>query len=110
MNEWKDVIYLVSRTMTRDAYGVQQSTEVRRRVRANSGGTTSTEFHEAGRNGLRASSLTFTIKARKYNGEEIVEHKNQRLHVYRTYPVSDDDIELHCSIKGDPNVQESNIN
>lgn len=105
MGSWKDSIYLVSRQIQPDKYGVQKSIEVKRKVRADSSGTTQTEFHEAGRNGIRTSDKVFTIKKRQYQGEDVIEYKDERLYVYRTYPVSEDEIELHCEMKGDSNVK-----
>ena len=101
---WTGAIYLIAHTYIRDDHGVRRKKEIKRRVRADIYGTTATEFFEAGRAGLKASDVTFTVRRRSYQGEEVVEYKGKRLAVYRTYTPAADLIELHCEEKGGANV------
>lgn len=100
---WKDVIYLVKTEWANDEYGVRRKTETKTKVRANVTGTTQSEFFEAGRAGISVSDVTITVPKRKYNGEQLLEYKGQRLAIYRTYPPAEDLIELHCEQKGGVN-------
>lgn len=100
MAGWKGIVYLISSEWKTDELGVRRKKETKKKVRADISGTTQSEFFEAGRAGLKASDITITIPARKYSGQEIIEHKGKRLSVYRTYPPAADLIELHCEQKG----------
>lgn len=103
MHNWTGRVYLIGAEYAKDKNGVRRKTETRTSVRADVSGTRQSEFFEAGRAGLKASDSVFTIPARKYHGEEIVEHRGRRLSVYRTYQLADDLIELHCEEKGGTN-------
>lgn len=87
-------IYLVSETYTEDAYGVLQPTTTERLVYANVSDVTRAEWFEGGRNGLNPE-LKFTMFAPDYQGEEVVKHKGNRYHVYRTYHARTDVLELY---------------
>ena len=103
MRNWTGRVYLIGAVYKKDENAVQRKTETKTAVRADVSSTRQSEFFEAGRAGLKVTDSVFTIPARKYHGEEIVEHRGRRLAVYRTYQVSDDLIELHCEEKGGTN-------
>lgn len=110
-NNWKDIIYLIQDTHERDIFGIDQGGPVERKVRANSFGTTATEFHEAGKEGLKVSDRTFVIPKRKYKGEQKLRYNGDVYSIYRTYPPSEDEIELHCATReGDSSEQEESGN
>lgn len=97
------IIYLIKSTYTPNEYGVREKSESKSKVRASISGTTASEFYEAGRNGISVSDMVFTIPARKYHGEIVVEFKENRYSVFRTYPVAEDLIEIHVETKAGTN-------
>ncbi len=103
MVRWNGIVYLIKNEYSTDDYGVRRKVETKRKVRADVTSTTASEFFEAGRAGLQASDITFTIPARKYQGEELLEYKGKRLSIYRTYTSATDLLELHCEEKGGNN-------
>lgn len=93
-----DVIYLISKTLTEDEYGVQQTTEEKRQVFCRVDSVTSNEFFEGGRNGIQAQ-YRLTMNRFDYNDELVVEYQNKRYGVYRTFLAKNDDIELYVENK-----------
>lgn len=103
MHNWTGRLNLIGATYEKDKNGVQRKTETKTPVRADLSSTRQSEFFDAGRAGLKVADSVFTIPARRYHGEEVVEYRGRRLAVYRTYQVTDDLIELHCEEKGGTN-------
>lgn len=100
-----EVIYLIHTTKQQDANGIWQTSETRRKVYVNVKSTSATEFHDAGRNGLNPA-LVFTLFMYDYNDETVIEYKNKRYSVYRTYIIKNhgnDFIELHTERQGGVN-------
>lgn len=97
-----EVMYLVSTEKYQDENGIWQTRETKRKVYVNVKSTSATEFHDAGRNGLNPD-LVFTLFMYDYKEEIIVEYKNKRYSVYRTYIIQNkgnDFIELHTERQG----------
>lgn len=89
-----EIIHLIREDITTDAYGVQRTTEKRRKIYAQVTSVTASEWFEGGRNGLNPQ-YRFVIFKFEYHGEEIVEYKGSRYTVYRTYEARDDALELY---------------
>lgn len=97
-----EVMYLVSTNKYQDENGIWQTRETKRKVYVNVKSTSATEFHDAGRNGLNPD-LVFTLFMYDYHDEIIIEYKNKRYSVYRTYIIQhhgNDFIELHTERQG----------
>lgn len=88
------VIYLVSETWERDAYGVNQKTEASRKAYADISSVTRAEWDTAGRNGFNPQYV-MKVFSPDYSGEKIVQYNGERYTVYRTYQLRDDIIELY---------------
>ena len=93
-----NVAYLVGYTYTKDAYGVLQRSETKRKVFADVSSVSASEFFEGGRNGLKPA-LRFTIFAYDYKGEDVIECDGVQYSVYRTYNRNYDQVELYCELK-----------
>lgn len=93
------IIYLIKSTYSTNKYGVRIKSESKTKVRASVSGTTVSEFYEAGRSGISVSDMAFTIPRRKYHDEIVVEFKENRYAVFRTYPAAEDLVELHVETK-----------
>ena len=97
-----EVMYLVNTEKYQDDNGIWHTRETKRKVYVNVKSTSATEFHDAGRNGLNPD-LVFTLFMYDYREEIIVEYKNKRYSVYRTYIIQNhgnDFIELHTERQG----------
>ena len=97
-----EVMYLVNTEKYQDDNGIWQTRETKRKVYVNVKSTSATEFHDAGRNGLNPD-LVFTLFMYDYHDEIIIEYKNKRYSVYRTYIIrsnGNDYIELHTERQG----------
>jgi len=93
------VITLVGATFTQDDIGQQIETPVTTDVYAQIGSVSGTEWHEAGRNGIRPV-YKFTMFLYDYNDELSVVYNGKTYGVYRTYIRRDDKIELYVQEKG----------
>ena len=99
-----DVIKLISVTRTQDKYGQFVETEISRQVYCQVGSITQSEFYEGGRNGLNPE-YRFTVFFADYEDETIIEYKDKRYAVYRTYLARNDKLELYVERKGGTNGQ-----
>ena len=98
-----DVIKLIPVSYTKDAKGVQQSSEGEaREVMCQVDSVTRSEFFEGGRNGLNPEYV-FRVFFGDYDGERIVEYKGKRYGIYRTYHGRNDMMELYAERKGGTN-------
>ena len=61
---------------------------------------TRTEWFNAGRNGIQHPEFVFVINRNEYNGEKIVQYKDQFYGVYRTYEAKNENLELYVEAKG----------
>lgn len=96
------VIYLIAQTRTQDDYGVWREEETRRKVFCDVSSVTASEFFDGGRNGLNPE-YRFIVFFADYRGERIVEYKQKRYAVYRTYHARTDALELYCERQGGTN-------
>lgn len=93
---------LISRTYTKNAYGVPVPSETERTVFVNVSSVTASEFFEGGRNGLNPE-YRFTMFRPDYNGETICEYKGNRYAVYRTFLRRTDTLEVYVQREGGTN-------
>lgn len=99
-----DVLKLISKTYTKDKYGVQKATETEREIFCEVKSIARNEFFEAGRNGLNPE-YEFIIAEAEYQGESLIEYRGKRYGIYRTYIEPNTDfIELYAERKGGDNV------
>ena len=76
-----DVIFLISKTMANDEYGVQRKTETKRQVFCKVNNVSHSEKTENGLLGL-TPTYQFSMFRYDYNGEEVVEYKGVRYAIY----------------------------
>ena len=96
------VIKLIGEVVTTNTEGIQVRTKTKAAVFAQVTSVSSTEFHEAGRNGLKPE-FRFTMFAHDYSGQKELTYNNQAYSIYRTYLKSTDQIELYVEAKGGTN-------
>lgn len=77
-----------------DEIGNVLTEERRNEVFCKPSGVQASEWHEAGRNGLKAAAV-LTVFWLDYDGETIVEFEGKRYGIYRTYPADSEHTELH---------------
>ena len=99
-----DVITLISETSTQDENGVWRKTESERNVYCQVDSVTRDEFYSGGRNGLNPE-YRFTMFGPDYSGEKLIEYKDMRYTVYRTYAARTDTLEVYVERKGGSNAQ-----
>lgn len=108
MNE--DIIaYLISHTVTKNAYKQEIITDSRTEIFAQLGSITRAEFYNAGKQGLNPDFVLTTARI-DYNGEDEIEVNGVRYGIYRTYPIDQDYIELYCQKKGGVETPPPNTN
>lgn len=93
-----DVIYLVSKVLKEDEFGVQNAATEERQVFCHVDSVTANEFFEGGRNGIQ-SQYRFRINRFDYNNEQIVKYNGCYYGVYRTYIGTNDDLDLYVESK-----------
>lgn len=94
-------IGLISIEYTQDDLGEWIETEVKTDVFATVQSVTMYEFYEAGREGMKPG-YRFHVWMTEYDDQELVEYKDKRYRVYRTYIRKDGRIELYVNEqKGD---------
>lgn len=76
-----DVIFLISKTMANDEYGVQRKAETKRQVFCKVNNVSHSEKTENGLLGL-TPTYQFSMFRYDYNGEEVVEYKGVRYAIY----------------------------
>lgn len=96
-----DVVYLVTQTFNKNAYGVQVVQTSKRNVFCHVDSVTASEYFQGGANGMKPE-LRFTMFSYDYKGESLVEYNGVVYKVYRTYKTINDNIELYVERrKGD---------
>lgn len=98
---FRDVINLMSETVTKDKIGQDTTTPTRREVFAEKNGVARAEFFTAGQSGIRPA-LMFEMREIDYKGEEILEYDGVNYKIYRTYPKGEM-LELYCEKRGGVN-------
>ena len=81
---WRDVVKLITLTITKDAIGQEVITETYTEVFAEKNGIQRTEFFTAGQTGIKPA-LMFKIRELDYDGEESLEFEGVTYKIYRTY-------------------------
>ena len=92
------VAYLIGKTITQNAYKQEVATETRTQILATKDSVRRSEFYRAGVQNFHPEFVLKTAQI-DYNGEDEVELDGQRYGIYRTYEVTEDDIELYCEKK-----------
>lgn len=91
--------YLIYETYRSDGIGQHISDEEKREILVTEGALTRTEYFKAGQSGMNPEVM-LTTAAVNYSGETVIEYKNVRYEVYRTYLRPDtDEIELYLRKK-----------
>jgi len=98
---WRDVIKLITLTITKDAIGQEIETETLTEVFAEKNGIQRNEFFNAGQTGIKPA-LMFKIREIDYGGEESLEFEGVTYKIYRTYPKGEM-IELYCEFRSGVN-------
>ena len=100
-----DVLKLLSQTMTKNKYGVDEPTISEKEVFCEVHSVSRSDVFEGGRNGLNPA-FQFTVFAEEYEGESIVEYNGKTFAIYRTYHIPGTDyMELYVERKGGTNGQ-----
>lgn len=81
--DYKDVVYLISVTTTKDAIGNIIETQTERKIYAKANSVGSKEFYNATAVGL-TPSVELQIRESNYAGEKLVKFNNQIYSVIRT--------------------------
>lgn len=98
-----DVIKLIPVTYAKDANGILRATEGEpREVMCQVDSVSRNEFFEGGRNGLNPE-FVFRVFFGDYEGERLVEYRDKRYSIYRTYHGRNDMMELYAERKGGTN-------
>lgn len=82
---YNDVIQLVRKETTKDAYGDRQTVEVAREVFAEYVSISQSEFYQAAATGLKPELRFRLADYYDYDGEPIVNYHGERYRVLRTY-------------------------
>ena len=94
---------LIKSTYTKNKYGVDEATEVKREVFCKCDSISRTEFFEAGRNGLNPT-YRFIVAAIDYDDEMLIEYRSLRYAIYRTFHIPGTDyLELYVERQGGAN-------
>lgn len=91
-------IELISITSRNDAYGVSRPTETTETVFCKVKSFSQSEFFKAGQAGLKPG-YQFIVLAAEYSGQTTILYNGVRYSVYRTYQVSQDQIELYAEVR-----------
>lgn len=91
-------IYLIDKSYAQNEDGVMIATETKRKVFANVGSVSASEWFEGGRNGLNPQ-FRMTMFAYDYHKEQVIEFNGTRYTVYRTYFGRNDTIELYVELR-----------
>lgn len=92
------VAYLIGKTTTQNAYKQEIVTETRTQILGTKDSVKRSEFYRGGAAGFHPDFVLRTAQI-DYNGEDELELDGLRYGIYRTYNVSQDDIELYCEKK-----------
>lgn len=91
--------FLIQETYRPDKIGRHISDEEKKEILVSEGPLTCTEYFKAGQNGMNPK-IMLTTAAVNYSCENVIEYKNMRYGIYRTYLRPDtDEIELYLHKK-----------
>lgn len=90
-----EVVDLINIVREKNDLGIFETKETKQRAFCSVESIGSTEFFNAGQNGLKPS-LKFTLNRYEYNEQEVLEFKGVRYSIYRTYVKKGELIELYC--------------
>lgn len=87
-------MFLIKTEYTLDAYGVKRKTETKRKLRCAISSVYGYESSDARVRGIKAEKRLI-IRATEYHDEEVLEYKDVRYSIYRTFLRDDERIELY---------------
>lgn len=93
MSRWAGTCQLISKTVTKDEYGVQQTEETKRKVSCNVFTVGDAAYYAAAAAGIHTEAV-LQIRKCAYNGERLVEFDGARLTVARVDRSSADFVRL----------------
>ena len=96
---FNDVLELLTITYTVDALGQQLPQETAETIFCRLKSIPSQEYFNTAKQGIK-SRYIFIVKQCDYNDQIKVRYKNKIYHVYRTYEIDREEIELYVEIKG----------
>ena len=96
--EYTEILYLITKTETKDSIGNITATETERKIYAKKNKVGSNEFYNAVAVGMKPTA-ELQIKTSNYNGEEEVKYNGIRYAVLRTLPKTEMDMVLVIGLK-----------
>lgn len=96
--QYTEILYLISKTETKDSIGNITATETEKKVYAKKNKVGTQEFYNAVAVGMKPTA-ELQIKAMNYNGEEEVKYNGIRYAVIRTLPKTQMDMVLVIGLK-----------
>lgn len=99
MSNFNDVVNLVTTTYTTDDLGQEIGTDATELVFCNVKSIPQNEFFKTAKQGIRAAYV-FIVKQCDYNNQLKVIYNYNTYHVYRTYMIDNENIELYVEEKG----------
>lgn len=99
MNNWKDAIFLVSYTSTKDADGFYVGVEDKsEEIPANFKSVTRAEEEHSKKMGYKAKLIVEVMKCNYDNQEVLIDSStNKKYSIQRSYEISSEILELTCS-------------
>lgn len=95
-----DIAALISESASSfNEYRQETKQEIARQVFCKKDRINRAEFFGAGRQGLNPE-FKLIVSIIDYHGESVVQYKDKRYGIYRTYELNSDYIELYCEEKG----------
>lgn len=95
-----DIAVIISESESRfNEYRQEIKQEISRQVFCKKDRINRSEFFGAGRQGLNPE-LKLIVAKIDYHGESVVQYRDKRYGIYRTYEPDSDYIELYCEEKG----------
>lgn len=100
------VIYLVSEVVQSDEYGVQRTTQTKRKVFCDVTSVSLTEWSEGGRLGLNPE-YRIRMFSPDYKGEQLLIYNDRMYTIYRTYLGRNEVIDLYVQRRADGEVTQA---
>lgn len=92
---YDDELTLLSHEIVEDELGNQRPVEIQRAVLCSVQSVGRSEFYNASVNGMKPE-IVFVIHNFEYDNESVIEYKNQKYSVIRTYATGFEEVELTC--------------
>lgn len=95
---FRDIIELISFTITQDEIGQDIETPTYTEVYAEKNSVPRIEFFEAGAKGIKPACM-FKVREIDYADQEKLRYNSKIYTIYRTYSAKSEMIELYCEIR-----------